>query len=90
MYPDRFLVRRLARHRRVQRHGTVIRARVTMSLVKVWFLGTALVIAGFLVWNFAPILVPLLAVTLGLGGMVMAIVGLARHYQRKRDGVSGD
>ena len=61
-----------------------------MSLLKIWFLGTALVIAGFLVWNFAPILVPVLVLTVGLGGLVAVIVGLARHYQRKREPVSGD
>ncbi len=56
-----------------------------MSLIKIWFLGTALLIAGLLVWNFAPILVPVLALTIGLGGLVAAIVRLARYYQRRRE-----
>ena len=61
-----------------------------MSLIKIWFLGSAALIAGLLMWNFAPILVPVLALTIGLGGLVAVIVGLARHYQRKRDAVNDD
>ncbi len=61
-----------------------------MSLIKIWFLGTALLIAGVAMWEFAPILVPVLALTIGLGGLVAVIVGLARHYQQKRDAISGD
>jgi len=61
-----------------------------MSLIKIWFAATAALIAGVMVWNFAPILVPLLAVTIGLGGLVAVIVWLARQYQRQREATRGE
>ncbi len=61
-----------------------------MSLIKIWFLGTAVLIAGVLMWDFAPILVPVLALTIGLGGLVSVIVGLARQYQRRREAAPHD
>jgi uncharacterized integral membrane protein len=56
-----------------------------MSLLRAWLIGTAVLLAGALVWAFAPILVPLMMVFLGLGGLVALIVGAARTYERRRN-----
>ena len=52
-----------------------------MSFIRLWFIGTAVLIAGFLIWNYAPILVPLLAVTAGLGVLSAVIVSIARRFR---------
>ena len=56
-----------------------------MSLLRVWFLVTALLVAGALIWSFAPILVPILGLTVAMGGLVAVIVALARRLERWRD-----
>jgi hypothetical protein len=55
-----------------------------MQLVKFWLAGTVLIVAGALVWSFAPILVPVLGLTLAMGLVVAGIVALARSYERGR------
>lgn len=52
-----------------------------MSFIQLWFAGTAALIVGFLIWNYAPILVPLLAVTAGLGLLSGIIVAIARRFR---------
>lgn len=56
-----------------------------MILLRAWLIGTAVLLVVGLVWAFAPILVPLILVFLGLGGLVALIVGAARAYERRRD-----
>lgn len=55
-----------------------------MNVVRLWFLATALLVAGGLIWSFAPILVPMIAITLGLGGVVVATIALAQWVDRNR------
>lgn len=55
-----------------------------MDFVRLWFLATALVVVGGLIWSFAPILIPVIAITAGLGVLVAGIVGLARRIGRNR------
>ena len=57
-----------------------------MSLLRIWLIGTALLLASAMVWAFVPILVPLLIVFVGLGGLVAIIVWTARAYERRRGG----
>lgn len=56
-----------------------------MILLRAWLIGTAVLLVVGMVWAFAPILVPLILVFLGLGGLVALIVGAARAYERRRD-----
>jgi hypothetical protein len=57
-----------------------------MSLLRAWLIGTAVLLAGGMVWAFAPILVPLGLVFVGLGGLVAIIVRAARTFERRRGG----
>ena len=53
-------------------------------VLRVWFLATALLVAGVLIWSFVPVLVPMLGVTAGIGVLVAGIVAFARWIERKR------
>jgi hypothetical protein len=55
-----------------------------MRLVRAWFIGTALLLAGVLVWAFAPVLVFIGLLTAGLGLLSLAMIGLARALERAR------
>jgi hypothetical protein len=55
-----------------------------MNILAVWFLATAFAIAAALIWSFAPILVPMIAIGLGLGVLVAAVIRLARRIERHR------
>ena len=53
-----------------------------MSFIQLWFAGTAAIVTGFLIWNYAPILVPLLVVTAALGLLSAVIVNIARRFRQ--------
>ncbi len=55
-------------------------------MLKLWFFGTGLLIVGGMIWAFAPILVPVIAIAIGLGGLVAVIVSIARKFERGRTG----
>lgn len=55
-------------------------------MLKLWLLGTGLLILGGMIWAFAPILVPVIAIAIGLGGLVALIVSIARKLERGRTG----
>lgn len=55
-----------------------------MSFLRVWLLMTGALLALGMIWAFAPILVPLFAVFIGLGAVVAAIVAAARALERWR------
>ena len=55
-----------------------------MQLLAIWFFVTALVILAALIWAFAPILVPVIAVAVGLGLVVPGIIWLARQLEKYR------
>lgn len=55
-----------------------------MSLLGIWLVGTAVLLAMAMVWAFAPILVPLFGVLAGLCLLVVAIVSAARAFERRR------
>ena len=55
-----------------------------MSFLRIWFLATgAVVMLGF-IWVFAPILIPMVVITVGLGVIVIGVVALARRIERVR------
>ncbi len=53
-----------------------------MGFFKLWFAGSAAAISGALIWVYAPILVPVLAVAAGLGVLVVGIVQAAGALER--------
>lgn len=53
-----------------------------MDFLRLWFLGTAALVTGGLIWTFVPILVPVIAVAAGLGIVVAGIVAVARRFER--------
>ncbi|HVY41650.1 MAG TPA: hypothetical protein VG966_01370 [Hyphomicrobiaceae bacterium] len=55
-----------------------------MSVLRIWFLATGAVLGTLLMWSFAPILIPILLVTGGLGVLAAGIVALARRIERRR------
>ena len=61
-----------------------------MSFLKIWLIATAVFIVGALVWGFAPILVPLVLVFVGLTVLVAAIVRIARALERWRPSRADD
>lgn len=53
-----------------------------MSLLRLWFAGTLVLLGGAMVWSFAPILIPVFAIAVGMGLLVAGIVKLARKLER--------
>jgi len=54
------------------------------GVLQLWLLATAVFLAGVLIWSFAPVLVPMLGVTIVIGGFVAIIVPFARWIERRR------
>ncbi|MFM9847404.1 MAG: hypothetical protein ACKVP3_09610 [Hyphomicrobiaceae bacterium] len=55
-----------------------------MSFLRIWFLATGAVVLLALIWSFAPILIPLVVLTAGLGVIVAGVVAAARWLERAR------
>ena len=53
-----------------------------MRFLAFWFLLTGFFLLAGLIWVFAPVLVPFIGITVGLGGLVAVIVVLARRLER--------
>jgi hypothetical protein len=49
-----------------------------MTVLRLWLLGTALVGAALALWAFAPVMIFVLLLTLALGAMSAAMIGIAR------------
>ena len=56
------------------------------EVLRIWFLATGLLLAGALIWAFVPVLVPIIGLTIAMGGLVAVIVALARWLERRRGG----
>jgi hypothetical protein len=54
-----------------------------MSFLQMWFAATGVIVAGFFMWAYVPILIPILVLAAGLGGLTFAIVALARFAERR-------
>ena len=54
-----------------------------MTALRIWLTGTGVFIAGWLIWAFVPVLVPMIAVTMALGVLVWVIVKAARALERR-------
>jgi hypothetical protein len=55
------------------------------SLLRIWLWATVAVLTGLLVWAFAPVLVFLALLTLGIGLLSALMIALARGLQKSRE-----
>ena len=55
------------------------------SLLRIWLWATVFMLAGLLVWAFAPVLVFLALLTLGIGLLSALMIALARSLQKSRE-----
>lgn len=60
-----------------------------MSFLRLWLIGTAVLLLAGMIWAFAPILVVFIGILVVLGVLVAAIVWAARTFERRR-GRGGD
>ena len=49
-----------------------------MTVLRIWLIGTCIVLVGMMVWAFVPVLVFVLLLTAGLGIVCAAMIGIAR------------
>jgi len=56
--------------------------KMRITVVRGWLIGTALLGAAVLVWAFAPVLVFIGLLTVGLGALAVVMIGLARALER--------
>jgi hypothetical protein len=62
--------------------GKQMSGQMRITLLRLWLIGTALIGAAVLVWAFAPVLVFIGLLTVGLGALAVAVIGLARALER--------
>jgi len=55
-----------------------------VTLLRLWLIGSSVILAGLAVWAFAPVLVFVLLLTAALGVASAAMIGLARALQAWR------
>ncbi len=53
-----------------------------MSVLRAWFIASALVVTGLFIYAFVPVLIPIIAITVILGGITTLIVMSARWLER--------
>lgn len=51
-------------------------------VMRLWFLATGLFLGGAMIWAFAPVLVPVIGLTVMIGALVAGIVAFARYVER--------
>lgn len=55
-----------------------------MSFLRIWLVGSALVLGLVMVWAFVPILIPIAVIAAGLGALAAGMVSIARAIERRR------
>jgi hypothetical protein len=55
-----------------------------VTLVRLWLAGTAVILVGVVLWAFAPMLVFVALLIAALGGLAVAVIGLARQLRAWR------
>jgi ABC-type uncharacterized transport system permease subunit len=55
-----------------------------VKVLRLWLVGTTVVLIGLAVWAFAPVLVFVVLLTAGLGLVSAAMIGIARALQEPR------
>ena len=56
-----------------------------MALLRIWLLVTALIAAGLALWAFAPVMIFVALLTVGLGAVSALMIGLAHLIRARRD-----
>jgi len=49
-----------------------------MTVLRLWLLATAIIVAGLALWAFAPVVIFVLLLTVALGAMSAVMIGIAR------------
>jgi uncharacterized membrane protein YesL len=60
-----------------------------MTMLRLWFAATGAIVAGFFMWAYVPVLIPVLAIAAGLGALTFCIVSLARFAERRMQARTG-
>jgi hypothetical protein len=55
-----------------------------MTLLRLWFLLTVLIVGGWFIYAFVPVLIPFIVIAIGLGCLTILIVAAARRLERRR------
>ena len=56
-----------------------------MTLLRLWLLATAVIVAALALWAFAPVMIFVLLLTGALGALSALMIGLARLLQARRE-----
>jgi hypothetical protein len=56
-----------------------------VTLLRLWLIGTIVILVGLAVWAFAPVLVFVVLLTAALGVVSVVMIGIARTLQAWRD-----
>ena len=56
-----------------------------MTVLRLWLIGTSVILAALMVWAFAPVLVFFLLLTAGLGVVCAVMIGIARALRAWRE-----
>jgi hypothetical protein len=56
-----------------------------MTVLRLWLLATGLIVAALALWAFAPVMIFVLLLTVGLGAVSAAMIGLARLLEARRN-----
>ena len=56
-----------------------------MTVLRLWLIGTSVILVGLMVWAFAPVLVFFLLLTAGLGIVCAVMIGIARALRAWRE-----
>jgi hypothetical protein len=54
-----------------------------MTILRLWLLATLIIAAGLALWAFAPVMIFVLLITVGLGGLSALMIALARLLQSR-------
>jgi hypothetical protein len=61
-----------------------VRAPQPVTVLRLWLIGTSVILAALAVWAFAPVLVFVLLLTVGLGVVSAVMIGIARALRAWR------
>ena len=65
--------------------GTSARAPRPVTMLRLWLIGTSVILAALAVWAFAPVLFFVLLLTAALGAVSAVMIGLARALRAWRE-----
>jgi hypothetical protein len=63
---------------------------VMQTVLRIWLLGSAVMVAAVIIWTFVPVLVPIIGLTAVIGAVVAVVVCLARGLGRLKGNQPGE